>query len=186
MRISFPSSQIAVAEDLYLRLASPDDAYSLYHLIDTHRAYLREWLPFIDFSVSVLDTKAYLRAVSDSKNKSEEVYVILYRQDIAGIIGFKGIDQVNRKAEMGYWLSEDLQGHGIVRRSCKALLQHAFGKMGMHRIQIKTGVGNHRSSNVPQKLGFTLEGVQRDGEYLNGRFHNLEVYSLLKPEFLAG
>ncbi|MCJ8164492.1 GNAT family N-acetyltransferase [Pontibacter sp. E15-1] len=185
MRISFPSSQIAVADDLYLRLASPDDAFSLYQLIDTHRSYLREWLPFVDFSVSALDTKAYLRAVTDRKNDSEEVYVILYQQDIAGIVGFKGIDMVNRAAEMGYWLSGDLQGLGLMRRSCKALLQHAFGKMGLHRIQIKTGVGNLRSSNIPQKLGFTLEGVQRDGEYLNGRFHDLEVYSLLQPEFLA-
>ena len=184
MKISPHTTTIAVDTDLYLRLASVEDAPFLYRIIDTHRAYLREWLPFIDFSQSVLDTKAYLRAVTDTKNIAEEVYVILYQKSIAGIIGFKGIDYINRKSELGYWLSADLQGRGIMRRSCKALLQYAFGEMGMNRVQIKAGAGNLRSSNIPRKLGFTLEGVQRDGEYLNGRFHDLEVYSLLQREWL--
>ncbi|WP_237144470.1 GNAT family N-acetyltransferase [Pontibacter pamirensis] len=169
--------------DLYLRLTTVDDAPYLYHLIDANRAYLREWLPFIDYSMSVLDTKAYLRAVTDIKNISEEVYVILYQKSIAGIIGFKGIDNVNRKVEIGYWLSGALQGKGIMRRSCKALLQYAFEEMRMNRIQIKVGVGNTKSSKIPQKLGFQLEGVQRDGEYLNGHFHDLEIYSLLFREW---
>ena len=184
MKISSYTNYITVDTDLYLRLATVEDAPFLYRLIDTHRAYLREWLPFIDFSQSMLDTKAYLRAVTDSKNTAEQVYVILYQKSIAGIIGFKEIDYVNRRAEVGYWLSGDLQGQGIMRRSCSALLQYAFGEMGLNRIQIKTGTGNHRSSNIPKKLGFTLEGVQRDGEYLNGRFHDLEVYSLLQREWL--
>lgn len=183
MKISPHTTHISVDTDLYLRLATVDDAPFLYHLIDIHRTYLREWLPFIDYSMSVMDTKAYLRAVSDSKNTSEEVYVILYQKSIAGIIGFKGIDHINRKTEVGYWLSGSLQGKGIMRRSCKALLQYAFEEMGMNRIQIKTGTGNLRSSNIPKKLGFTLEGVQRDGEYLNGYFHDLEVYSLLQREW---
>jgi len=184
MKISPPTTHIPVDTDLYLRLATVDDAPFLYHLIEKHRAYLREWLPFIDFSQSVLDTKAYLRAVSDTKNPSEEVYVILHQKTIAGIIGFKGIDHINRKLEIGYWLSGDLQGQGIMRRACKALLNFAFGEMGMNRVQIKAGVGNHKSIKIPQKLGFTREGVQRDGEYLNGRFHDLEVYSLLQREWL--
>lgn len=183
MKISPHSTHIPVDSDLYLRLATVDDAPFLYHLINTHRAYLREWLPFIDYSMSVLDTKAYLRAVTDSKNIAEEVYVILYQKSIAGIIGFKGIDHVNRKTEIGYWLSATLQGQGIMRRSCKAMLRHAFEEMGMNRVQIKVGIGNTKSSRIPQALNFKSEGVQRDGEYLNGHFHDLEIYSLLLREW---
>lgn len=186
MRISFPSSQLSVDTDLYLRPASPDDAPQLYHLIDTNREHLRKWLPFVDYSLSVLDTKAYLRSVADSRNAAEEVYVIVYQKELAGIVGFKGIDHINQKAEMGYWLAENMQGKGIMRRCCKTLLRQAFEKMGLNRVQIKVGRGNERSTNIPQKLGFTLEGVQRDGEYLNGAFHDLEVYSLLRRDFLAG
>lgn len=183
MKISPHTTHIHVDSDIYLRLATVDDAPILYHLIDRHRAYLREWLPFIDYSLSVLDTKAYLRVVTDSKNTAEEVYVILYQKAIAGIIGFKNIDQVNRKTEIGYWLSAALQGQGIMRRSCKALLQYAFEELGMNRVQIKVGVGNDKSSRIPQVLGFKQEGVQRDGEYLNGHFHDLEIYSLLQREW---
>lgn len=183
MKISPHSTHIPVDTDLYLRLATVDDAPYLYHLINTHREYLRKWLPFIDYSMSVLDTKAYLRAVTDSKNISEEVYVILYQKCIAGIIGFKGIDHVNRKTEIGYWLSAALQGQGIMRRSCQTLLRHAFEEMSMNRVQIKVGIGNTKSSKIPQALGFISEGVQRDGEYLNGHFHDLEIYSLLLREW---
>jgi ribosomal-protein-serine acetyltransferase len=161
------------------------DAHAVYHLIDTHRAYLREWLPFIDYSQSVADTKAYFRTVTDTKNIAEQVFVIVYQGHISGIIGFKGIDYINYKVEIGYWLAGNLQGQGIMRRCCKALVQYAFEDMRMNRIQIKVGVGNHRSSNIPKKLGFVLEGVQRDGELLNGAFHDLEIYSLLQREFKA-
>ena len=183
MKISPHTTHIPVDDNLYLRLATVDDAPYLYHLINTHREYLREWLPFIDYSKSVLDTKAYLRAVTDSKNIAEEVYVILNQKSIAGIIGLKGIDHVNRKTEIGYWLSAALQGQGIMRRSCAALLQYAFEEMRMNRVQIKVGVGNGKSSRIPQALGFTSEGIQRDGEYLNGRFHDLEIFSLLAREW---
>lgn len=185
MKVNTSPAYIPVAPGLYLRLVTLADAPAVYRLIDKHRAYLREWLPFIDYSRSVADTKAYFRTVTDQKNISEQVFVIVYQEEIEGIIGFKGIDYVNHKAEIGYWLAGDRQGQGIMRRSCKALLQYAFEEMRMNRIQIKVGVGNHRSSNIPQKLGFVLEGVQRDGEFLNGSFHDLEIYSLLQREFKA-
>ena len=183
MKVISSTSELSIAPDLYLRQAAVSDAPALYYLINRHRTYLREWLPFIDYSKSAADTKAYLRMVTDSKNISEDVYVIMFEESVGGIIGFKGIDYINRKLEIGYWLSGDLQGKGIMQRSCRALVQYAFSEMQMNRVQIKVGVGNSKSSRIPQKLGFKLEGVQRDGEYLNGRFHDLEIYSMLQREW---
>lgn len=59
----------------------------------------------------------------------------------------------------------------------------AFEKMGINRIQIKCAVGNKLSSNIPKRLGFKLEGVERQGELLTGGVYtDLEVYSKLKSE----
>ena len=55
--------------------------------------------------------------------------------------------------------------------------------MGANRIEIKCGVGNDRSRHVPQRLDFTFEGIERDGELVNGQFIDIEVYSLLKREW---
>ena len=54
----------------------------------------------------------------------------------------------------------------------------------MNRIQIKCGVGNQKSSSVPKRLGFIFEGIERHGERHHFNFIDLEVYSLLKKEWL--
>ncbi|MDX5422984.1 MAG: GNAT family N-acetyltransferase [Hymenobacteraceae bacterium] len=174
---------LPIDTDLYLREAAVTDAAALYQLIDASRKYLREWLPFIDHSHGVSDTEQYLRVVTSPGNISDKVFVILYQKETAGIIGYKGIDRLNNKVEIGYWLGEGFQKKDIMRRACHTLLRYAFEKMSMNRIQINVGVGNSRSSNIPKKLGFTLEGIQRDGELLNGSYHNLEVYSLLRKDW---
>jgi ribosomal-protein-serine acetyltransferase len=55
--------------------------------------------------------------------------------------------------------------------------------MGINRIQIKCAVGNKLSSNITKKLGFKLEGIERQGELLMGGFFtDLEIYSKLKSD----
>ncbi|RIJ34009.1 GNAT family N-acetyltransferase [Pontibacter oryzae] len=183
MKLTYSSLQLRISPDLYLQKASLPDAPALFQIINRDREYLRQWLPFVDFSVSIADTSNYLKFVTAPGNTSDMVFVIVYNHEVCGLIGFKGIDRLNKKIEIGYWLAEDKQGLGIMRRSCHRLLKYGFEKLHMNRAEIKVGVGNIRSSNIPKKLGFTREGVQRQGEYLNGRFHDLEVYSLLRVEF---
>lgn len=181
MNIPLSHSVLPIAPDLYLRPATVSDATTLFRLIDTQRPYLRTWLPFVDLTKQENDTALYLQTVIGST--SDSVFVIVANEMIVGLIGFKSIEYFNRKLEIGYWLSEHQQGKGIMRRSCSRLLQHAFTDLRMNRIQIKVALGNSRSSNIPEKLGFTKEGVERDGEWLNGHFHDLQVYSLLKKEW---
>lgn len=183
MKSSSISQPLHVSPYLTLSEAQVGDAPALYQLIDSGRLYLREWLPFIDNSFSASDTTLFLRSVTAIGNMQEQVYTIRYEGDVAGIIGYKAIDRVNSKLEIGYWLGEQFQGKGIMTKSCYALLKQAFEQMHMNRIQIKVGVGNKKSNRIPQRLGFKMEGVERDGEWLRGRFIDLEVYSLLKREW---
>lgn len=176
---------LPIDQDLVLRQATVQDAATLYKIIDSQRPYLREWLPFVDLSTSPAATELYLQSATAPGNSKDLLFVMLYKNETGGLIGFKEIDFFNKKLEIGYWLSEQLQGKGIVIRSCEMLIKYAFEKMSMNRIQIKVGIGNTKSSKIPQKLNFTLEGIQRESENLNGRFHDLEVYSLLKREWSA-
>lgn len=176
--------EIPVNDDILLREITLSDAPALFRLIDTNRAYLRQWLPFIDYSRQLSDTEAFIRSVTAANNTTDRVFVLLHQEQQIGVIGFKGIDATNLKLEIGYWMAEDYQHKGIMLRSCKALVNYAFKLMRMNRIQIKVALGNSRSSNIPKRLGFTLEGIQREGELQsNGQFYDLEVYSLLKKEW---
>lgn len=88
-----------------------------------------------------------------------------------------------KRAEIGYWLTKPMQGNGIMIRSVEALVKYAFEKF--NRLSIKCAVENVRSKKIPKKLGFTFEGIERDGEIsAYGYYNDLEIYSLLKRDNL--
>ena len=69
-------------------------------------------------------------------------------------------------------------------QSVVKLIEHAFGELDMNRIQIKVAVGNDKSRRIPEKLGFQMEGIERDGELLvDNVFTDIAVYSLLRKEY---
>ena len=86
-------------------------------------------------------------------------------------------------ASVGYWISREMEGKGVVTKCCRVLIDYLFDTMGLNRVQINCNVENARSRAIPEKLGFTLEGTLREVEYLDGRFGDWAVYSLLKREW---
>ena len=100
----------------------------------------------------------------------------------AGLIGFKDTDWMNKKSEIGYWLAENMQGKHIVTSCVEKLIQHAFQKLKLNRIQIKVAENNTKSASIPKRLGFVYEGTERAGEKHHNKYLNLKVYSLLKED----
>lgn len=177
--------RIRVNEHITLKQLSGDDAADIFYTINNGRSYLGKWLPFVAYTKEPADTEAFVESVINTPEENREyVFVIRYDDEFAGIIGFKDTDKINRKTEIGYWLSEHFQKKGIITLSLKQLLKLAFEKLDINRVQIRCAVGNTASSNIPKRLGFKFEGIEREGELLNnGKFADLEVYSLLKSEY---
>jgi len=172
---------ILVSNDITLIPLSLDDASDIFVTLDGEREYMREWLPFVDNTNEVSDTIQAVQSLVASENKQ---FTIRYKERLVGLIGFKDTDFVNRRTEIGYWLSESVQGKGVMTQSVKALLAYAFSELNMNRVQIRTAVDNIKSSNIPKRLGFQFEGTERDGELLvDNVYTDINVYSLLKREF---
>ncbi len=51
--------QITMNQDLVLRMITPEDAEKVFALTDASREYLKEWLPWLDFTKELADTKAF-------------------------------------------------------------------------------------------------------------------------------
>ena len=176
--------KLLVSDDLILKEIQLSDADALFNIIDNQRDYLRVWLPFIDYTRHVGDTRAYILSLYDKPYERRDlVFTIWYQDKVVGLMGLKGSDRDNHKTEIGYWLSSDNQGKGIVTKSCRKLSQYLFVNLGMNRIQIRVGTANEKSKRIPQRLGFTLEGTERCGELLPSGYTDLEIYSMLKSEF---
>lgn len=86
---------------------------------------------------------------------------------------------------MGYWLVEKIQGKGIITICMQKLIKIGFNKLGMNRIQVKVACGNEKSAAIPKRLGFQFEGTEREGEFHHGKYLDLEVYSLLKSDYMV-
>lgn len=176
--------QIIVDNDIYIREVALSDADDIFNMINSNREHLRIWLPFVDFTQKVDDTKKFINSViNQSPKKKDYVFVIHYKKKPVGLIGLKGIDYANKKTEIGYWLIKDAEGKGIVTRSVLGLMKYTFNNLAMNRIMIRFAVGNTRSATISERLGYFYEGIERDGEFINGKFHDLKVYSILKTEF---
>jgi len=176
---------LPVSDEILLEKLRKVHAEAIFQIIARDRAYLRKWLPFVDQTWQVKDTALFIKSLYTAANQDKnDIYVIWYRSEPAGLAGFKETDQVNHRTEIGYWLAEHLQGKGIMTRTVEKLLDFGFRNMNMNRIQIKVAVGNSKSIAIPRRLGLVFEGIERAGEFHTDHYHDLEIYSLLKPEWV--
>lgn len=177
---------IQINSELQLEAVQLNMSEVIFEAIDQNREFLKKWLPFVDQTQHVKHTEEFIKSiVAQRGKKKDEVFAIWYNLRFAGLIGFKDTDRINRKTELGYWLVPQMQGKGIITTCVQKLTKIAFEKLGMNRVQIKVARGNEKSMAIPKRLGFQFEGTERQGEFHQGRYLDLEVYSFLKSDFIA-
>lgn len=176
--------KLTIDDNQFLEKLKLSHVETIFNAIDQNRKFLRKWLPFVDFTFKTTDTERFVRSILEKHSANrDEVYVIWYKYEFAGLIGFKDIDRINDKIEVGYWLVEKLTGKGIATAATRKMVNLAFRNMNMNRVQIRCGVGNTKSSAIPRRLGFSFEGIERSGERHNRKYIDLEVFSLLRREW---
>ncbi len=181
MTFSYP-----VDDEIELRPLDEDDAGELFAIIDGERPRLREWLPWVDRTGSPEPLREFIRGARLEYEAGRALHAsIRYRGRIAGGAGYRAIHPDDRNTSIGYWLAARAEGKGVVTRVVTALLDHLFDEREVHRVEIRCGTGNTRSCAVPERLGFTREGVARQAEWVSGRFVDLVVWSMLAPEWKA-
>ncbi len=176
--------ELRVDSDFVLRQMEPADAVDIFRTIDSQRAYLGKFLPFVALTRGVADSEMYVDSVVNAPaTRFDYVFTIRKGNTFVGLAGYKDTDRLNRKTEIGYWLSEPFQKQGIMTRSVARLCDYAFHELDLNRIQIKCAVENHASIAIPKRLGFTFEGIERQGELLTGGIYtDVAVYSKLRND----
>lgn len=173
-----------IGADFFIREAILEDSAIIWQTIYDNREYLRVWLPFVDGLKDKADEEAFLKEqLSLPYEERNIVFVIGRGHELCGLIGFLNTDIVNHRTEIGYWLIPEYQGLGVMTNCVRHLCEWAFSHRGMNSIRIRCAVGNLPSNAVPRRLGFTLEGTEREGELLtDGKYTDLHVYSILRSE----
>lgn len=169
-----------IDQEIELRLLQPIHAEELFNLIDTSRDYLREWLPWIDFTKEVRDSREFIEASLQQYHSRNGFQAgIWYKGELAGVIGLHDIDWTNKSTSIGYWLGETFQGKGLMTKACEVIIDHCFKELKLKRIEIRVATENYKSQAIPERLGFKKEGCQRSAQWLNDRFVDLYIYGLV-------
>jgi ribosomal-protein-serine acetyltransferase len=173
-----------VEKNIELRLPEPHHAPEIYSVVRQNLEHLQEWMPWATDSYSLETAQEYLRRnlleFAEGKGFSASVVV---EGKVVGQIGFHNLDWTNKSTQLGYWLTARAQGKGLMTKCCRVFINHAFDQLGLNRVQINCNVENLRSRAIPERLGFQKEGIYRQVEWLNGRFGDWVVYSMLAEEW---
>ena len=159
-----PSSPLPVLHTLRLclRPLTEADGAAVYRMIDTSRASYVRWFGWAGESTpdSVRD---YVRQAEEATSLGGAWHYVVLTQanSLIGRVSLTQIDPVNLSAELGYMLRTDFEGRGLMTESCRAVLGHAFGPGGLHRISAYADAENCASHQVLERMGFRREGTVR-------------------------
>ncbi len=168
-----------LTDDAYLRLYEEVDVDELQATIEANRDHLSAWLPWAAAQERE-GTLAFIRASRRQLADNDGLQTAIVEHGaIVGGIGVHGIDWGNGSTTIGYWLARDAQGRGLATLAAAAYVEQALGPWGLHRVEIRAAVDNHRSRAIPQRLGFREEGIKRGAERVGDRWLDHVVYAKL-------
>lgn len=184
MEINPQTFLILVSDNLSLRFIKPEEAIGLFALVEKNRPYLREWLDWVDAQTGQEVSKTNILKRIERAEKGDMLDLGIYLNGrLIGSMGFTKIVVKSGRAEIGYWLSEEFEGRGIMTDCVQALVSYGFRELKLHRIEIHCSTNNAKSSAIPERLGFKLDGIFRDGSFLYDHFEDSKVYSVLEEEW---
>ena len=100
-------------------------------------------------------------------------FAILDEGELAGVIAVSNVVySAFRSANIGYWVDAKRNGRVLATRAVAALVEHAFGPLGLHRLQAGTLVDNVASQRVLQKNRFELIGLARNYLHIGGTWRD--------------
>jgi [ribosomal protein S5]-alanine N-acetyltransferase len=91
-----------------------------------------------------------------------------------------------RSAHVGYWIDGRLAGRGITPLAVAMAVDHCFGTVGLHRVEVNIRPENTASLRVVAKLGFRPEGSRARYLHINGGWRDHLSFALTAEELPDG
>ena len=155
---------------------------------------LKHWIsdPNIQSMLSepIYATKEEVRELLDKyitsyQNDDYYRWAIVEKESLAciGQIAIFLVNEKNHWCEIEYGIGSQFHRRGFASEATKAIINFAFAKVNVHKIQVCHKENNVASKGVIQKCGFTYEGTLRDYFFMDGKYVNRCYYSMLKSEW---
>ena len=131
---------------------------------------------------------AYVEAALAMEREGTEMPLVTIRRSDDRVVGstrYLALRPEHRSLEIGWtWLHPDAWGTGINVEAKLLMLEHAFERMGCHRVELKTDARNERSRAAMAALPAQFEGVHRKQMIVRvGQRRDSAWYSVLDDEW---
>lgn len=136
-------------------------------------------------AVSFAATVRFLRA--EARAGRALPFVVTYGGELVGQVTVSGIARGSLcSAQIGYWVDEGMAGRGVIPTAVALAVDHCFGPLALHRIEINIRPENTASLRVVEKLGFRDEGLRRRLLHIDGAWRDHRSFALLSEEVPGG
>jgi RimJ/RimL family protein N-acetyltransferase len=151
---------------LLLRPWRADDAALLLPILEANTSHLR-WIPthvaapaplpdlaqrLSSFAADFQADRNWRFAIFSLDERDVFGEVSLFPRSQDGRVPLAAADRL----EIGYWLREDVTGHGYATEATQAMISLAATVPGMRHVEIRCDAHNHSSAAIPARLGFQL------------------------------
>ncbi|MGH3360215.1 MAG: GNAT family N-acetyltransferase [Nocardioidaceae bacterium] len=171
---------------LQLRPLSRRDASAWRRLHETNRAWLQPWEATVPRG-SQHSPQTFGRLVRTLRQQAREgramPFAICYDGEMVGQLTVAGITWGSaRWAQVGYWIAESHAGRGLTTLAVAMTVDHCFGPVGLHRIEIAIRPENASSLRVVEKLGFAKIGMSRSYLHIDGDWRDHLLFAMTVDE----
>jgi len=167
-------------ERLILRMWSKKDAADLYEYAKNPNVGPNAgWKPH----ESIMESRQIIKSIF-----WENMCWAMVDKETGKAIGSIGLEKDKfrpdvKSKELGYSLSEEYWGRGLMTEAAKRMIKYAFEDLKLDVLMIRTGDANLRSQRVIEKCGFEYEGtLRRTYRIYDGTIREVRCYSMLKEE----
>jgi len=130
-----------------------------------------------------------IEAFVASANKPGTITFAIYYKESQKHIGnvkLDHIDWISRRAEFGIMLGDrDSWGKGYGYEATKLVIDYAFQTLNLNRIILGVQERNLSAKHIYEKLGFVVEGLRTQEQYVQGEYENCYVMGLTRNRWLA-
>lgn len=111
------------------------------------------------------------------------VFAICLKEDDThvGNVSLDSIENRHRTARLSVFIGDSAhRGQSTGSRAIRLLVDYAFNFLNLNKVWCKATAGDDRITNFYERLGFTIEGVLRQHEFVDGRYVDKVIFGLLK------
>ena len=114
-------------------------------------------------------------------------FVVTYDGRLVGQLTVGGITWGSLcSAHVGYWVDQRVAGRGVMPTAVALVVDHCFGAVGLHRVEVNIRPENAASLRVVEKLGFREEGTAPAYLHIDGAWRDHRSFALTAEEVPGG